>query len=138
VVDRPLGSYWLPDRELGRRSVSTALALYLPLLESAVGGSVNHMLTCDECQYVDSDGRTRWRGVAFVGTATGVRGDLRSQINETTLARALPTRYRPEQFCCAQTATALQQRTLGALCKLLHQMMMTQFALSEEWPLVLW
>jgi hypothetical protein len=36
--------------------------------------------------------------VAFDGTATGVRGDLRSQVNETALTRALPARYRPEQF----------------------------------------
>jgi hypothetical protein len=98
LVDQPLGSYWLPDRALGRRAVSTALALYLPHLESAVGGSIDHLFTCDECQYVDSDGRTRWRGVAFDETATGVRGDLRSQVNETALMRALPARYRPEQF----------------------------------------
>jgi hypothetical protein len=87
---------------------------------------------------VDSDGRTGWRGVASDGTATGLRGDLRSQVNETTLTRELPARYRPEQFFCAQTATVMQQRALGALCKLLHQMMMRQFALSEEWTSVLW
>jgi hypothetical protein len=137
VLGQPLGRYWLPNRELGRRAVSTALELYLPLLDSAVGVSVNHLFTCDESQYVDSDSRTRWRGVVFDGTATGVRGDLRSQVNETTLTRALPARYRPEQFLLRANGDRAAAACIGRL-KLLHQMMMRQFALSEELTSVLW
>jgi hypothetical protein len=99
-----VGKLWERYKMKDRRAVSTALSIYVSMLDSAFRSNVDCFYNCSNCQYRDEEGNWRWCGICIGGTATGVRGDLLDQYKDTVRANALPNTYRPEQFLLRKQA----------------------------------
>jgi hypothetical protein len=77
--DKGMGKLWERYKTKYHRVMSTALSIYVSMLDSAFGSNVDCFYNCSSSQYRDEEGNWPCRGVCIDGTATGVRGDLMDQ-----------------------------------------------------------